>query len=232
MAEPARSKRKPIRTYHCTFCSHLLLGSTRDILSLPRRKEPSLDRALIVPLPTRTTSSSADSDSDPEQMEEKEGEEAKEEQGQEQEVAQNPSTSQGPRDDAPKRWKESKEKRARRTKSSEDEDYTILLSTTAPDRKPLMVRRADGFEKRWLIRCGRCRVIVAYLLDDIHFSAGKKQGAHEEKEDEGRGQREMPKVVYLLPGAVVETADMGQREIVAEREEWAEWAELASGKET
>nr|KMM69020.1 hypothetical protein CPAG_05343 [Coccidioides posadasii RMSCC 3488] len=214
MAEPARSKRKPIRTYHCTFCSHLLLGSTRDILSLPRRKEPSLDRALIVPLPTRTTSSSADSDSDPEQMEEKEGEEAKEGQGQEQEVAQNPSTSQGPRDDAPKRWKESKEKRARRTKSSEDEDYTILLSTTAPDRKPLMVRRADGFEKRWLIR------------------SGKKQGAHEEKEDEGRGQREMPKVVYLLPGAVVETADMGQREIVAEREEWAEWAELASGKET
>jgi hypothetical protein len=45
--------RLPIRTYHCRFCSHLLVATTREIEQLPRRREPAQDQALILPLPPR-----------------------------------------------------------------------------------------------------------------------------------------------------------------------------------
>lgn len=31
---------------------------------------------------------------------------------------------------------------------------------------PVVVRRADGFEKRVLHRCARCRTIIGYKLED------------------------------------------------------------------
>lgn len=86
-----------------------------------------------------------------------------------------------------------------------------------------MVRREDGFEKRWFLRCGRCRVVVGYFLDAVHFpaSAEKSQehGQDGEEEDEERA-----KVVYLLPGALVETEDMGNPEkMKAIDREWSGW---------
>lgn len=65
---------------------------------------------------------------------------------------------------------------------------TVLLSTTQ-DRTPLIVQRSDGFEKRVLLRCGRCRVVVGYLLADVDQVVEEK-------------------VVYLLPGAVVESEEL------------------------
>lgn len=43
--------------------------------------------------------------------------------------------------------------------------YSLLLNTTL-DRRPVVVRRADGFEKRWVRRCGRCRMGVGYVLEE------------------------------------------------------------------
>ena len=47
--------------------------------------------------------------------------------------------------------------------------YSLLLSTTL-DRRPSLIRREDGFEKRWWWRCSRCRLIVGYQLDILHFN--------------------------------------------------------------
>jgi len=62
--------------------------------------------------------------------------------------------------------------------------YSLLLNTTL-DRRPVIVRREDGFEKRWVRRCGRCRTGVGYALDE-------------------KGE-----VVYLLEEGLVETGKLG-----------------------
>ncbi|KAA8911413.1 hypothetical protein FN846DRAFT_440986 [Sphaerosporella brunnea] len=117
-----------VHTYHCTFCSHLLLASTHIISALPTRRAPGLDNATIVPLQENTESDS-------------------------------------------------------------DREYTLLLTLTR-DRAAKVVAREDGFEKRVLWRCGRCKLIVGYMLDEE-----KRRGC-----------------LYLLPGAVVESSELGQGE--------------------
>lgn len=100
---------------------------------------------------------------------------------------------------------------------------TLLLSTTIPDRRATLIRREDGIEKRILLRCGRCRVIVGYHLDRVHWASA---GAGREKEKErGDEDEERPPAVYLLPGAVVETEKMGG-EGVGEKE-WRAWNDAA-----
>ncbi|KAI9799392.1 MAG: hypothetical protein M1833_004092 [Piccolia ochrophora] len=76
--------------------------------------------------------------------------------------------------------------------------YNILLSV-ARDRKPVVVRREDGFEKRLVSRCGRCRGVVGYAI------VGRAEG---ERDGEGDGEGE---VVYLLPGGWRESGDLGRR---------------------
>ncbi|KAI9824069.1 MAG: hypothetical protein M1832_002137 [Thelocarpon impressellum] len=77
--------------------------------------------------------------------------------------------------------------------------YTLLLSTSLAPR-PVIVRRADGFEKRRLVRCGRCRVVVAYTLDPLHYATPTG-------DDEG-GKGAAGRLVYLLPRALVGTEEM------------------------
>ncbi|KAJ4291734.1 hypothetical protein N0V90_009629 [Kalmusia sp. IMI 367209] len=71
--------------------------------------------------------------------------------------------------------------------------YGLLLSTRL-ENKPEVVTSDDGFEKRYLQRCGRCNLAVGYQLDWQQF-AGDRAGR---KED----------VVYLLPGGFVTTSEM------------------------
>ncbi|KAF2676440.1 hypothetical protein K458DRAFT_322150 [Lentithecium fluviatile CBS 122367] len=71
--------------------------------------------------------------------------------------------------------------------------YGLLLSTRL-DGRPEMVTSDDGFEKRYLQRCGRCGLVVGYQLDWQQFGA------------EREGRRE--DVVYLLPGGFVTTSEM------------------------
>ena len=85
---------------------------------------------------------------------------------------------------------------------------TLLLSTTIPDRRPTLIRREDGIEKRLLLRCGRCRVVMGYYLDRVHWDNGN-----------GNAGEERPPAVYILPGAVVETEKMGGKD----DEGWREW---------
>lgn len=164
--ETETKKTLPIKTHHCRFCNHLLLATTRSLSSLPRRKDPAHDAALILPLPRPTTNDDEDED----------------------------------------------EKQIRRKGVGH---YSILLSTSIPDRKATLVRRDDGFEKRLFLRCGRCRVVVGYFLDDIHFSGHTDDNGA----DAGRA-----KVVYLLPGGLVETGIMGDEDKVKTMDqEWSGW---------
>ena len=72
--------------------------------------------------------------------------------------------------------------------------YALLLSTTL-DRNPVVIRSKDGFEKRYLQRCGRCRLVVGYQLDKSQYEGEDEVGR---KED----------VVYLLPGGLLDTDEM------------------------
>ncbi|MCJ1401860.1 hypothetical protein MMC11_005077 [Xylographa trunciseda] len=74
--------------------------------------------------------------------------------------------------------------------------YSLLLNTTL-DRRPVIVRREDGFEKRWVRRCGRCRTGVGYVLGD--GDTDKAQG----------------EVLYLLEEGLVETGELRKQGAVA-----------------
>ncbi|RAL07205.1 uncharacterized protein BO97DRAFT_378929, partial [Aspergillus homomorphus CBS 101889] len=109
-------------------------------------------------------------------------------------------------------------------KAPKQQHYTILLSTTIPDRKPTLIRREDGFEKRLFLRCGRCRVVVGYFLDPVHFVSGA--GQRKQMAGEGEGPERGAKVVYLLPGALMETGVMDANDaekLRAMDREWVGW---------
>lgn len=75
------------------------------------------------------------------------------------------------------------------------------------------------------MRCGRCRVVVGYYLDRVHWGEAAKgagQGASLTGEGEDvDGEDERPPAMYVLPGALVETEKMGG-EGVGEKE-WRVW---------
>ncbi|KAI9750642.1 MAG: hypothetical protein M1815_001677 [Lichina confinis] len=182
LEEPAPETAPEIYTYHC-ICTQLVLASTYKLSELRRRRLPGLDQAYILPLPPlprrasesasgsgsdSLSSSSSDDDDDDDEGDDEEQEKSKQEDTQ--------STSRNPsKDAAAKKNMQSTKKRRRRRRRSPatstngpGQGYSLLLSTVQ-DRRPLIVRREDGFEKRWLWRCGRCRVVVGYQLDPIHF---------------------------------------------------------------
>jgi len=82
----------------------------------------------------------------------------------------------------------------RSTARATSSHYALLLATTL-SKKAQIVTRTDGFEKRYLQLCGRCRLPIGYQLDWGQY--GEKEGR---KED----------VVYLLPGGLVSTEDMAR----------------------
>ncbi|KAJ5083144.1 hypothetical protein N7456_012571 [Penicillium angulare] len=102
---------------------------------------------------------------------------------------------------------------------SQSKHVTLLLSTSIPDRRATLIRREDGIEKRILVRCGRCRVVMGYFLDEAHYDGA---GLQVRRTDEGERQDEKRfPAVYVLPGAVVDTDSMGES---GSDEEWKRWA--------
>ena len=83
-----------IKTYHCP-CTTLLIATTFDLSTLPRRASPSADQAIILPISNGTA-------------------------------------------------------------------ISTLENLTEDD--PIIVRREDGFEKRIMNRCKRCKTIIGYEL--------------------------------------------------------------------
>ncbi|KAJ5126350.1 hypothetical protein N7476_009325 [Penicillium atrosanguineum] len=102
---------------------------------------------------------------------------------------------------------------------SKTKHITLLLSTTIPDRRATLIRREDGIEKRILLRCGRCRVVVGYYLDKVHWEEEAQAQAQAQAQVEG--EEEKPPAVYILPGALVGTEDMGS--IGVGEGEWRAW---------
>lgn len=68
-----------------------------------------------------------------------------------------------------------------------------ILHNIDEDGRPVMIRRQDGFEKRVLLRCKRCFVVVGYKLDEAQF------GGEDHKAEQ---------LVYILPGSLMSTEDM------------------------
>ena len=167
-----------VHTYHCTFCSHLILASTHVFSALPTRHTPGLDNATIVPLPKPAAESSDDEDND---------EDSDDEDAPTHEADGDAAMMPPPR------------RKQERKKQEDLGGYTLLL-TLQRDRAPKVIAREDGFEKRVLWRCGRCRLVVAYQLDEVHYSTEKGKA----KADTGE------RYLYVLPNAVTESSDLGK----------------------
>jgi hypothetical protein len=88
------------------------------------------------------------------------------------------------------------------------EGYTMLLGM-APDKKVTIVRREDGFEKRVLWRCERCRVGVGYELQlqggEAMEGLVEGEGGGGGEKGKGREEEYEGKVMYLLPGGIMST---------------------------
>lgn len=195
--------RKEIKTFHCRFCSHLLLASTRPILSadtpLARRGGGASDRALILDIPSRTRNTTSTTTST---VPVGRG------------AGSSDDTAMTETDNATQAVQS-----AREEEKEKEAHYTIPLATLLPDAKPVIIRRDDGFEKRLLFKCGRCRVVVGYEIVPKSLPPPT-----EDDDDE--------KVMYLLPGSLVGTEDLqGEEGSAVERNnvlkqmeaEWAQW---------
>jgi hypothetical protein len=75
-----------------------------------------------------------------------------------------------------------------------DQHYNVIHNLRL-DRKPVVVRRSDGFETRYQYRCARCELVVGYQLDKAQFDAAEPAGRRQD-------------VLYILPGALITTRDM------------------------
>lgn len=69
------------------------------------------------------------------------------------------------------------------------------LMNTFVNRKPIIVRRSDGFEPRYQRHCSRCDLVIGYHLDKTQ-SKGETQTGR----DDG--------TIFILPGALTTTAEM------------------------
>ncbi|KAI7974252.1 hypothetical protein EIK77_006187 [Talaromyces pinophilus] len=231
--EDDEKKKLPIKTYHCRFCSHLLIASTRELLSsrtpLRRRRQLStiegggggaggeggggggLDGAMILELPSSKTArtdrkrKSYDGEERGDTMLPGPGPET------ETETAVAAAMTTGAATTAA----QAEEDRIPGKKKTEQAHYTIPLSTLLPDAAPIIIRREDGFEKRVLLRCGRCRVVVGYKLPPANITtaptAEEEEDDDEEEEDDENGlttKGKGEKAIYLLPGSIVGTEDL------------------------
>lgn len=100
-----------------------------------------------------------------------------------------------------------------------------MLLTLQRDRSAKVITREDGFEKRYVWRCGRCRLIVGYQLDEVHYEMGPRADTHPNtvavgggeagagkdraEKERRRRERERGMFLYVLPGAVVESEELG-----------------------
>ncbi|RPA87779.1 hypothetical protein BJ508DRAFT_64255 [Ascobolus immersus RN42] len=178
-----------IFTYHCNYCSHLLLATTHDISTLPHRKAPGLDNATILPLPPapREVANNVEGDNS-------ESEYTSE------------SDSESEQTNAADASGVSQRKRSKR------KDYTLLISCPK-ETKARIITREDGFEKRFLHKCGRCKLPMGYQLDDAQFDVAQKgkDGQGSEKGVQPK-KKKRTKYLYVLPGSLVSSQDLDGKE--------------------
>lgn len=175
------------------ICSSLLLASTHTLSSLPRRA--GLDKALILPLPSQPP------------------------------VAISDTRSLSPSPDAPD--VEANDSRDAKPVVESPRDmppsgYSTILHMNA-DKKAAIVRREDGFEKRVLWRCGRCKLVVGYQL----LSEGGEPIDVDSSTGDGvdKGEKDL-KVIYLLPGGLISTNALAEKGLKIRDED----VEIPNGK--
>lgn len=96
------------------------------------------------------------------------------------------------------------------------EGYTIPISLQ-PASNTTIIRREDGFEKRVLYRCGRCRVVVGYEIVGAEGGGGDAMDVDGDGDgDGGVGEKYKGKILYLLPGGVVSTDVMASGKKIGE----------------
>ncbi|EWC44117.1 hypothetical protein DRE_07174 [Drechslerella stenobrocha 248] len=200
--------------------SHLILATTQDIFRLPCRQTPGLDNAIIVPLPPPPRSADSDNDSDDDDNDddnddrggEKEEEEKEEDIDTERmEIDQRNQTSSSRATGAKKVVPVGDQPLGNGGASQGDvepTDYTLLLSSVR-DRKPCIIRREDGFEKRLLWRCGRCRLIFGYQIYDEDLEELNRSEEESDRKHKGRRQLGNKHYVYILPGGLTTATGMG-----------------------
>lgn len=178
-----------IITYHC-ICTQFLLATPYSLSALPSRAPPAAAGTRILPLGRPPTL-----DSHPENDDEED-------------VHHSTDPNSTVNDSSP-HPPIAPSNPLRRLSLSEARDpepkilYSLMLNTTV-DRRPVIVRREDGFEKRWVKRCARCRTGIGYVL-------GLQQQEMGGSGDAGGG------VMYLLEEGLVETKALraGTRKEVA-----------------
>lgn len=89
-------------------------------------------------------------------------------------------------------------------RSADDaKDYTQLTSSIRSG-KAFIIQGSDGLEKRFPMMCQRCGLVVGFWLDRSQFKGGESDQESQATTQQGKHED----VVYILPGAVVTTADM------------------------
>jgi hypothetical protein len=86
------------------------------------------------------------------------------------------------------------QKNARAAPQSAHSDHYGLLLSTRIEKTAEIITSDEGFEKRYLQRCGRCSLVVGYQLDWQQFAVDRT------------GRRE--DFVFLLPGGFMTTSEM------------------------
>lgn len=179
-----------IYTYHCNYCSHLLLATTHNIATLPHRKAPGLDNATILPLPPAPR----------EVANNVEGENSESEYTSEESESETEQNKQAEEAGVPRR------------RRSKQKDYTLLISCPK-ETKARVITREDGFEKRYLHKCGRCKLPIGYQLDDAQFDVAAKGGNAGQSSEGGEPKKKRrTKYLYVLPGSLVSSQDLTGKE--------------------
>jgi hypothetical protein len=101
-----------------------------------------------------------------------------------------------------------------------------MLLGLAPERKLTLVRREDGFEKRILHRCTRCKLVVGYeLQNQTNQDAMDVDG----EPSKGKGREDYTgRLIYLLPSGIMST-DIMMRQAGTERKVGEDDVDLKSG---
>ncbi|TGO56136.1 hypothetical protein BOTNAR_0229g00020 [Botryotinia narcissicola] len=175
-----------INTYHCAYCTNLLLATTHTISTLPKRKGTG-DGSFILPVSGVLPGLGGEKERDGDAMD---------------------FTRDGISAEDGEGGGEEREDGREDVKDGDEQDslpsygYTNLLSLTKPN-KQVIIRKEDGFEKRGVWKCGRCAVAVGYEV----WAEGNGSGKGKEVEGEGEGEFE-GKILYLLRGSLMSTAVM------------------------
>ncbi|KAI0999874.1 hypothetical protein K3495_g8324 [Podosphaera aphanis] len=84
-----------------------------------------------------------------------------------------------------------------------------LLCGIEKDAKIKILRKENGFERRFLYRCSRCRVVVGYELSQVEME-GNTVGS--DTTGEGQKSNELD-VIYLLPGGMMSTEALASKRL-------------------